>query len=377
MVNENRIKNEFIRLIMIDSPSLWEKELAQYLADKLTALGAEITFDRAGGKIGGNCGNLLARIPANCTTDCPALMFNAHLDTVKARNGIEPVLENGVFRSRQDTILAADDKSGIAAILEMARVLREQKLPHGELELVFTVAEEVGLLGAKNLDYGWVKAKVGFALDGGNPQQVINAAPASNRMRYKIHGLAAHAGVHPEDGISAVQIAGRAISRMPLGRIDEETTANIGTIKGGNATNIIPDYVEIAGEARSHSMAKLEAQTEAMSEALRQSLAEFRLAGVENLPRLEEEVWMEYHLMNVPEDSLGVRLVKQGGIKLGREFELARTGGGSDANIFNGNGIATVILGTGMHNPHTTKEYLALSDMVSCAELLVELARVR
>ncbi len=374
MIKAERIKQEFVKLVMIDSPSLREKELADYLAGKLADLGAEVSFDRAGEKIGGNCGNLLAHLPGNCTKKRPPLMFNAHLDTIKPRNGVEAIFEQGVFRSRQDKILGADDKSGIAVILEMVRVLWEENLPHGDLELVFTVAEEVGLLGVKNLDYDWLQAKAGFSLDGGNPERVINAAPASNRMKYRIHGLAAHAGVHPEDGISTIQVASQAISQMPLGRIDEETTANIGTIQGGEATNIIPDFLEMTGEARSHDMSKLEAQTRAMSRALQQAIAQFKKPEVDNLPCLEEEIRLEYPLMCLNENSLAIQLAQKAGAALGREFKLVRSGGGSDANIFNSKGIETVILGTGMHNPHTSKEIIALADMVSCAELLVQIA---
>ncbi|MBI5789228.1 MAG: M20/M25/M40 family metallo-hydrolase [Candidatus Schekmanbacteria bacterium] len=375
MINKLRIKEEFIHLIMLDGVSRQERVVADYLAGVLKALGAEVTFDGAGEKIGGDCGNLLARMPGNRPTIAP-LMFNAHLDIISSRDGVEPVFTDGIFTSQQDKILGADDRSGIAAILEMLRVIKENNLPHGDLELVFTVAEEVGLLGAKHLDYGWIKALRGFSLDSGEQDLVIFAAPASNRMTYKVYGLAAHAGVHPEQGISAVQIASQAIVNMPLGRIDEETTANIGTIKGGTATNIIPDFVECLGEARSHDMAKLQIQTKAMGNAFRQALEAYRIPNDGNLPLLEEEIRLEYPQMRVAEDSPCSLLLRQGMKALGRVCRFAKTGGGSDANIFNSQGIETLIIGTGMHNPHTAQENIALADMVRCAQLLVELARV-
>ena len=373
MVKSGRIKEEFSRLVMIDSPSRREKKLADYLARRFRDLGGQVAFDEAGSVFGGDCGNLLVRLPGNCE-QCLPLMFNAHLDTVKSRPQEPPLFEQGVFRSDGDAILGADDKSGIAVILEMVRVLQEDRLPHGDLELVFTVAEEAGLLGAKNLDYDWLRAKVAFSLDGGAPSDIVRAAPASNRMKYKLYGLAAHAGVHPEDGISVIQIASRAIERIPLGRVDTMTTANIGVIRGGQATNIIPDYLEISAEARSHDPARLRAQTETMSRAFREAVRRFSRPGIQGLPRFEEQVRLEYPLMNVAEESLSIKLVQKAGASLGRSFNLVRSGGGSDANIFNSRGIETIILGTGMHNPHTSAEIVALDDMAACAELLVQIA---
>ena len=225
--------------------------MADYLRQRFAKLGATLIEDNASEQIGSQSNNLIFRIPGSKLGK--PLLLSAHMDTVGPAEGVEPILTDGVFRSAGNTILGADDKAGIAEIVEALEVLREQKIEHVPLEIAITVCEEVGLLGAKHLDFSLLSAKRGVALDTTGIAFVIHKAPAANRFTIQIIGQEAHAGVVPENGISSILIAARAISRMQLGRIDEETTANIGVIKGGQATNIIPRHTTLEGEVRSHN----------------------------------------------------------------------------------------------------------------------------
>jgi tripeptide aminopeptidase len=324
-------------------------------------------------------------------------MFNAHLDTVEPGRGVKVIEENGTFKSDGRTILGADDKSGIAVLIEAARLLQEGKIAHCPLEFVFTVCEEIGLFGAKTLDYNLLQARMGYALDTSSTTRIISGAPEANRLYIKVQGLSAHAGLDPEKGINAIQIAGEAIATVQLGRIDHETTANIGLVRGGTARNIIPDYIELEGEVRSHARRKLADHTEhirgcferavlAYKEKHRSPFEKGGRRGIlkggdfqgkrtadDKLPAWHMEVVTEYPLMAVDDSHPAVVLVQEAGKNLGRRLTPEKSGGGSDANIFNAHGIATVILGTGMQSVHTTNEYIHLEDMVQTVKLIMEI----
>ncbi len=372
MVNKERLRQEFIKLVTIDSASKKEGVLAAYIKDKLEGLGASVTTDNTGSQINGECGNIIARFRGNGQSRLP-LMLNAHLDTVEPGADIKPLYKEGKFYTSGETILGADDKSGIAVILEALQILGEQDISCGDLGIVFSVAEEIGLLGAKHLDCSALEYKYCLSYDNLDRHAIITRAPAANSIKFKLHGREAHAGVSPEKGINAIQLAGKAIASMRLGRIDSETTANIGVIKGGIATNIVPKYVEINGEARSHNPEKLERQTKHMRQAFTQVIADYGQSN--GLPRLEEAIRQAYPSMSVADDSPVIQLVKQAAQNIGRELKLAASGGGSDANIFNSRGIETVIMGTGMQNAHSTAESITLEDMVETTRLLVEIIK--
>ncbi len=374
MINAERIKQDFIKLVTIDSLSCQEGRIADYVARRLAAMGAQVETDRAGEPISGQTGNIIARLPGNAEHRLP-LMLNAHLDTVGPGQGIQPIFGQGKFFTNGQTILGADDKSGVAVILEALQVILENNIPHGEIGLVFTVAEEIGLLGAKHLDYSRINYPYCICYDHMNVNNIVHRAPTANSIKFKVYGCEAHAGVCPERGINAIQIAAQSIAAMPLGRIDYETTGNIGVIQGGRATNIVPNFVEIKGEARSHNPAKLARQTEAMRTAFREAVTAAKAAPDATLPRLEEEINSDYPLMNVNPDSPVISLVQQAADNLGRRMNLEVSGGGSDANIFNGHGIQAVILGTGIQNAHTTQEFILLQDMLDAAEMLVEIIK--
>ncbi|MCK4503952.1 MAG: M20/M25/M40 family metallo-hydrolase [Desulfuromonadales bacterium] len=375
MINRQRICDEFMRQTAIDSPSFHEAAMATYLEQRLIKLGALVEFDNAGATIGSNSNNLIARIPGTKTGE--PLLFSMHMDTVTPAENVKPVLKDGIFTSAGDTILGADDKSGIVELIEAIEVLNEQNIPYVALEIVISICEEQGLLGVKQLNFTQFKAQRGIALDTGGTDIVINRAPAANRFKIDVYGHEAHAGVCPEQGVSAIQIASRAIANMTLGRIDHETTANIGTIHGGLATNIIPKQVSLRGEVRSHDSHKLRKYTEAIISAVE---AEVKNAAIEIGTETKQasmalELIEEFPNMCVAEDSTILQIIAAAGNAVDRPQEIRAAGGGSDANIFNGNGIEMVILATGMEKFHTINEYIAVDDMVKTSELLVEIIR--
>ena len=376
MINRQRLSDEFARLAAITSPPLREGAIAHYLAERLAALGAEILFDRADQATGGEIGNLIAHFPAAGRNRDP-LLLSVHMDTVEPGGDVVPVLNDGVFTSASGTILGADDKAGIAELIEALEVVREQGIPRGPLEVVVTIAEEIGLVGAKHLDYSLLRARHGFALDTTGMGHMVLCAPGANRIRVEITGREAHAGVAPEQGVSAIQTAALALAEMRLGRIDVETTANFGRIEGGVACNIIPGRVSLEGEARSHDPAKLEAQTAHMVACFERAADRMvRTIGGESVrPQLQIEIQPDYPRMAVVEDASVVRLAQAAAAAAGQPLAIKLGGGGSDANIFNAHGIETIILATGMCDVHSPKESVAVDDMVTVAELLVEILR--
>lgn len=365
----------FSWLVKIDSISREEGLMAQALREKLAAMGADITVDKAGEVLGGQSGNIIAKFEGN--TNAPPLMLNAHMDTVEPGRGVRPVFSEGVFTSDGTTILGADDKSAIAILLEALLTIQEKNLTHGPLELVLTVCEEIGLLGAKHLDFSLVSSKYGFALDASDPRGIVTRAPAANRMTLKIHGKAAHAGAAPEQGINAISLAGKAIAGLTLGRVDEETTCNIGVIEGGKATNIVPDLVTLHGEVRSHNEKKLTETTKTILDAFEKVTADYRAAsGTADLPLFEAFVENDFPLTHIAEDHPVVVMAKKASTNLGRPMRCKTTGGGADANIFFNKGIVTGVIGTGMLDMHTVRESVRLDAMVETAELMIEIIRL-
>ncbi len=300
--------------------------------------------------------------------DVPKILLNVHLDTVSPGEGVNPQIRKGYIGSNGTTILGADNKAGIAVILEVIRSLREDSIPHGDIILLFTVAEEIGLLGSKNLSKKNFDADFGFTLDGGDVPEIINQAPSQDNIEAEVYGKAAHAGVHPEEGISAIKVASVAISKMKLGRIDAETTANIGVIKGGVATNIIPEKVELKGEARSHNPKKLKKQIEHMEGILSEACRKHKA-------RLKLKVAPAYRSFKIEKNNPLLKLIIGVAKAAKLKPKVKRTGGGSDANIFNALGIPTLILGTGADRVHTTQERVAIDDMVSSAKFVLEIIK--
>lgn len=367
MVKRKRILKTFLELVKIPSPTFKEREVADYLVKRLRDLGFRTQRDLAGKKIGSNTGNIIARLKGS--SSYPTLLFCAHLDTVEPALPVQPVVGKGVIYSQGQTILGADDKSGLAVILEGLQAVVEDNLARGGIEVVFTTSEEKGLLGSKNLDLSRLQADFGFVFDGEKPVgKIVVQAPWQNNIEAVFEGKAAHAGISPEEGVSAISAAARAIAKMKLGRIDKETTANIGTIKGGMARNIVPERVDIEGEARSRKLAKLTRQTEKICDYLRRGAAE---TGAQ----VQIDVRREYNGFTLKETDkvvkLAVRATKAAGVKP----QLKPTGGGSDTNIFNEAGIPAVTLSTGMDKVHSPEESIRIDALEATARIVVELVR--
>ncbi len=371
-INEERLAATFIRLCETDSPSRFEGRMAALLRDRFTALGADaILEDDSAPRTGSDTGNLIIRFNGNDPSR-PPLFFSCHMDTVEPGTGVRVVRNGDIFTSLGDTILGGDDKSGIAAVLELMTILSENAVSHGPIELVFTTCEETGLLGAKHLDPTHLRARFGYALDTTGIDRIITGAPAANRLKITLRGIAAHAGLNPEEGISAFCLAAKAINGLQLGRLDDQSTANLGRMHGGVATNIVPALLTIEGEVRSHSREKLEWHTNTIITAFQKVVGEWPVPAVigDRRPSVEIDVRPEYPAMALQADDPVLARVRQAGLLAGRNLEFLVAGGGSDANILNSYGLPTAIIATGMNNVHTTEESLDLQDVVSLTRLL-------
>lgn len=365
MVNRDRIINTFFEYIKIDSETLNEGKMAEKLVEDMRALGMEVWTDKAGEKIGSNGNNVYGYLKGNLELE--PLLFLAHMDTVKPGVNIEPVIKNDTIYSSGNTILGGDDKSGIVGIMEALKVIKEENLSHGPIEVAFTICEEGGLKGSKNLEYDKLKSKNAFVLDsGGDVGKVVVQAPGQDKIVAKIKGKSAHAGVAPEEGISAISVAAEAIVNMKLLRIDEETTANIGMISGGIATNIVCPEVEIIAEARSINNEKLKLQTAHMVDALNKAIEKF---GAE----MELEVTHSYDPVNIEKGDEILKITEEACQRAKVSFKSTSTGGGSDANVLNGNGIKAVTLGTGMEKVHTNEEFITVENLVNTAKVTLEI----
>lgn len=367
MINQERLVANFIEMVKVSSETRKEGDFAQKLKAILEELGLEVYVDNAGEVVGSNTGNIIAKLEG--TIEKEPVLFCCHMDTVTPGVNINPVIKDGTIYSDGTTVLGADNKAGIACIIEAIRHIKEENIPHGPIELAFTIAEEGGLFGAKNLDYSRINSKMAYVLDsGGDPGQVVIKGPAQDKIVAKIIGKPAHAGVAPEEGISAIVVAAHAITNMNLLRIDEETTANVGVINGGQVTNIVCPEVEIKAEARSLNIEKLDAQTNHMVKCIEEACEKFGAKAQIDVERM-------YGPFNVKEDDDVVNKVRVACEVLGLKFYTSSTGGGSDTNVLNQHGIKAVNLGIGERKPHTLEEHIHIKDMVDVAKLVVELMK--
>jgi tripeptide aminopeptidase len=365
MINQERLVNEFLELVQVDSETKYEAEICKVLKEKFSALGVEVLEDDTTDETGHGAGNLICTLPA--TKEADTIYFTSHMDTVVPGKGIKPSIQDGYIVTDGTTILGADDKAGLASMLEAIRVLKENNIPHGKVEFIITVGEESGLVGAKALDRSLITAQYGYALDSdGKVGEIVVAAPTQAKIKAIIRGKTAHAGVAPEKGVSAITIAAKAIAKMPLGRIDEETTANIGRFEGGTQTNIVCDYVTILAEARSLVDAKMQAQVQKMKEA-------FESAAEEMGGQAEVEVKVMYPGFKFADGDHVVEVAKRAITNIGRTPSLHQSGGGSDANVIAGHGIPTVNLAVGYEEIHTTNEKMPIEELVKTAELVVSI----
>ena len=365
MINKERLLNRFLEYVQIDSESTNEKNMAERLVKDLTALGLEVHTDQAGSKVNSNGFNVYARLKG--TLPGEPLIYSSHMDTVVPGKGIKPQIKDGIIYSDGTTVLGGDDKSGVASILEALTTIKENKLPCHTTEIAFSIGEELGMLGAKNMEYDWFTAKKAVVLDHGGPiGDIVNQGPGQLKLFATIIGRAAHAGLAPEKGINAIAVAAKGIAKMNLLRIDEETTCNLGTIKAEGPTNIVAPKVEIIGEVRSRDLNKLNAQAKHMVDCLQQACDE---AGA----KLECELKTNYVSFNVPKDDPFIQRISKVYEAIGCKVSVMAGGGGSDANIFALHGITPVIVSTGMTNVHTTAECVKVTDIEKTAEFALGL----
>ena len=365
----SRVVKEFLELVQIDSETFHEEKISPVLQEKLKALGFNVFVDDAHTRNGHASGNIIATLPG--TIEADPIYFTTHMDTVVPGVGIKPIIkEDGYIYSDGATILGADDKAGVAALLELGKRIQEQNIEHGKIEYIITAGEESGLAGAKELDPALVTAKYGFAVDSdGKVGGIVTAAPFQTKIEATLRGKTAHAGVEPEKGISAITIAAKAIAKMKLGRLDAETTANIGRFEGGKATNIVCDEAYVLAECRSLNEEKLTVQENHMKAA-------FEEAATEMGGEAEVDVKRMYPGFHFNEEDLVVQVAKEAAINIGREDKIMQSGGGSDANVIAGFGIPTVNLAVGYENIHTTKECIPVEELEKLADLLVEVVKV-
>ena len=366
----SRTLDLFLDLAAIPSPPGSERAVADLVLAELRDLGLDPTEDDAADRIRGDTGNILARIPATgpgVEGSGTSIFLCAHLDTVPPTDDIEPVVDDGVVRNARPTILGADDKSAVATMLAAARRLLEERRAHAGLELLFTPMEEVGLEGAKEVDLATLESPIGFVYDHAGPiGEVVLAAPSSTSVDARFTGRAAHAGMHPEEGRSAIAAAAHAIADLRLGRLDDDTTANVGTIAGGTARNIVPEHCVVVAEARSHDDRKLAELVQEMTDS-------FTFAASVAECEVEIELDDKYRAYQFRGDDLPVRLAFEALAAGGFEPRGVRAGGGADGNVFTARGRPCVNLANGMTRIHSADEHIAVGDLDAMVEVTLAL----
>lgn len=367
----SRVVGLFLELCAIPSPPGEERAVADRVARELDAIGLEWEEDGAGPVIGSTAGNILCRLPGRTEGGVP-IFFCAHFDTVPLDGRLEPVVEDGVARNAGGTILGADDKSALAVMVEAARRIVEEKRAHAGVELLFTPMEETGLVGAGAFDVARLEARVGYVYDQAAPiGDVVVGSPTAHELELTFVGRAAHAGICPEEGRSAILAAARAVADMPLGRIDDLTSANVGLIRGGTARNVVAERCTLEAEVRSHDATRV-------AEVVQQILDVAFFAASVSECSLETRVEPRYRGYRFRDDDLAVRLAVDALGRTGLTPRLGLSGGAADANVFNARGLQCANLANGMTDIHTPHERIAIDDLERMVEVtlaLVDAAR--
>lgn len=361
LTNKKRLIEEFKQLISIDSPSFGERNMADYLKEQLTGLGLTVHEDDAGSRLGGNSGNLYGFLEGD--NRLQPILLGAHMDTVEPSAGKRTIEKDGILYSGGDTVLGADDCSGVAAILEALRVVREQKLSHRPIEILFTIAEEAYCKGAAQLDFSNILSKEAYVLDYSGPAgTAASQAPTILSFTAAVHGLASHAGFAPHKGKHAIRAVAEAIAQLPLGQTDFETTLNIGTIQGGRATNIVPDLCTVSGEIRSYSHEKALELADRVRKSFADSAA--KIGGTSDFDQL-----ICFHAYKTPQDHPVIERFQRICGTLGLPGTLKPTFGGSDSNVFAQHGITGLVVASAMYQCHSLDEYAPIDELVQLAEL--------
>ncbi len=365
-MNQKRLLNRFLEYVKIDSETGHEEEIQQRLLSDFAAMGVEASCDYCGDAFGSNSGNVFVRLEGDSQYE--PLLFCAHVDTVSPGKGVKPQVCQGYITSDGTTVLGSDDKSGVAAIVEAIQTLQESQLPHRTIEAVFTISEEGGLHGSNAFDTSLLQAKMGVVLDSGGPVgHCIVSAPGKIAIEATVTGKAAHAGTQPECGISAIQVMSHAIAQMKLLRIDEDTTANIGSIEASYPTNIVAESCTMQAECRSLDTEKLYAQSNHMEQCLRNACHTFgAVLNYQATPIYLGYTTQDHHPM--------LELLEHRLSQMGLDMVKRHSGGGSDTNIFRQKGIFAVNLGVGMEQVHSKNERIGIKQMEAAAELLILLA---
>jgi tripeptide aminopeptidase len=360
----------FTELAALPSPPGEERDVADRVIGELEVLGLEVEEDAAGAEVGSTIGNILCRLEP--TADGAPLFFCAHLDTVPPTAAIEPVEDEGVIRNAAGTILGADNKSAVAAMIEGTRRVLDEARPHAGIELLFTPKEEVGLIGAYAFDDNRLHADLGYVYDqAAAPGEIILGAPSAESLEVTFHGRAAHSGMFPEEGRSAILAASKAIADLRLGRVDDESTANVGVIEGGTAGNIVPEWCTFLAEARSHDDAKL-------ADLMQEMVDAFSFAATAVDVEVETKARKSYRGYRFKQDDDVVRLAATALERCGYPVSYALSGGAADANVFNERGRRCVNLANGMTDIHTPDERISVADLEGMVEVtlaLVDAAR--
>ena len=355
MINQERLVNSFCDLVQIDSPSDEEEAVAQHLVEQLNRLGFQVARDSYGNVIAGEPG------------DAP-LLLSAHMDTVEPGRGIKPILQGERIVSDGTTILGGDCKAGVSAILEGLESAAEDGISRRPVQVVFTRGEEIGLVGASNLDYSMIQATEAVVFDGNGPvNTVTGASPTYMRFDITVKGRAAHAGVEPEKGLSAIRIASEIINELPQGRLDEETTFNVGLISGGSVRNAVPALATFGGEFRSRSTETLDLVRLQLLNTLEQARERYREATI------EEDLEVMFQMYNLDPEERVVKLITRVMNNMGLTPEIRPSGGGTDGNVMRLHGIESVVVGMSTNNMHTVDEYVVIPDLVNTARFCQQL----
>lgn len=366
-----QILQDFLDIVAAPSHSKNERAVADLFKSKIREIGLplEIEEDQVGAIVGGTTGNVIVRLSGQAGIE--PIMFSAHLDRVSNTGNIRPIVKDDEDRVVSDgtTILGADDASGLVAILDGLRRIKAEGLPYGDIELLITVAEEVGLLGSKHMDYSKIKSKIGFVIDcGGKVGTIVNRAPTQKTVEITIQGRSSHAGMAPEEGINAIRVAALAMAGLPEGRLSPITTSNFGVIHGGKATNIVCDLVTLKAEARSHDQGELEAYINKVEEG-------FKKAALDSGAKVSFDWTHEYTAFHTKEDDKVIVLAARALEKMGLTPKIVTGGGGLDANHFNEHGIRTVGLSPGYKFVHSEKEEQPISELILSGQLVAEIIK--
>ena len=349
MIDKERLVNSFCDLVRIDSPSDEEEEVAQHLAARLTNLGLMVERDAHG--------NLIATEPGELP-----LLLSAHMDTVEPGRGIIPVIKGDRIVSQGNTILGGDCKAGIASIMEGLESVIVDGLPHRPVQLVFTRGEEIGLVGANNLDFSKIRALEAVVFDGNGPVSTITgSSPSYMSFDVTVTGRGAHAGIEPEKGLSAIRIASELIQELPQGRLDEETTFNVGLVKGGTVRNAVPVEATFGGEFRSRNTETFDLLRLQIQSTLQRAREKYEDA------KIAEEFEVMFQMYSLDPEEAVVRMACRIMKDMSLTPDIQPSGGGTDGNVMRRNGIQSVVVGMATNGMHTVDEYVVIPDLVDTA----------